>query len=179
MNRQKSRRRYVSACYHLVMSDSVTPWTPGSSVHGALQASILEWVAFLFSRGSFWPRDWTQFSLIAARFFAIWATRDIVDLKNTVNQFNIMKHFHTTGYKFYSSSLDYKPGDTRLYPGMLNKVEKFNHLKLLKSYRVCSLIPAELCSNQCQKILENNPHIFKCSVTFTKRDLWLSHCKSQ
>ncbi|CAN0453615.1 unnamed protein product [Rangifer tarandus platyrhynchus] len=27
MNRQKSRRRYVSVCYHLVMSDSVTPWT--------------------------------------------------------------------------------------------------------------------------------------------------------
>ena len=25
--------------------------------------------------------------------------------------------------------------------------------------------------NQYQKILENNPHIFKCNVTFTKRDL--------
>ena len=25
--------------------------------------------------------------------------------------------------------------------------------------------------NQCQKIFENNPHIFKCNVTFTKRDL--------
>ena len=29
----------------------------GSSVHGILQARILEWVAMLFSRGSFWPRD--------------------------------------------------------------------------------------------------------------------------
>ena len=25
--------------------------------------------------------------------------------------------------------------------------------------------------NQYQKILDNNPHIFKCSVTFTMRDL--------
>ena len=30
---------------------------PGSSVHGVLQARILEWVAMPFSRGSFRPRD--------------------------------------------------------------------------------------------------------------------------
>ena len=30
---------------------------PGSSVHGILQARILEWVAILFSRGSSQPRD--------------------------------------------------------------------------------------------------------------------------
>ena len=29
----------------------------GSSVHGILQARILEWIAFSFSRGSSWPRD--------------------------------------------------------------------------------------------------------------------------
>ena len=27
------------------------------------------------SRGSFWPRDWTQVSCIAGRFFTIWVTR--------------------------------------------------------------------------------------------------------
>ena len=32
---------------------------PGSSVHGILQARILQWVAMPSSRGSFWPRDWT------------------------------------------------------------------------------------------------------------------------
>ena len=30
---------------------------PGSSVHGVLQASILEWAAMLFSRGYSQPRD--------------------------------------------------------------------------------------------------------------------------
>ena len=30
---------------------------PGSSVHGILQARILEWVVISFSRGSSWPRD--------------------------------------------------------------------------------------------------------------------------
>ena len=35
------------------------------TVHGILQARIL-WVAFLFSRGSSQPKDWTQVSHIAA-----------------------------------------------------------------------------------------------------------------
>ena len=58
----------------------VTPWTlcspSGSSVHGILQARILEWVAVPLSRGSFWPRDWTLVSCIAGRFFTSWASRE-------------------------------------------------------------------------------------------------------
>ena len=41
-----------------VMSDSLWP-PPGFSVHGVLQARILDWVAISFSRGSSWTRDWT------------------------------------------------------------------------------------------------------------------------
>ena len=37
---------------------------PGSSVHGILQARVLEWVAMPSSRGSSWPRDWTHFSYL-------------------------------------------------------------------------------------------------------------------
>ena len=39
------------------------------TVHGILQARILEWVAFPFPRGSSQPRDRTQVSHIAGRFF--------------------------------------------------------------------------------------------------------------
>ena len=39
-----------------------------------VQARILEWVAFLFSRGSSQPRDRTQVSCIASGFFTSWAT---------------------------------------------------------------------------------------------------------
>ena len=45
----------------------------GTVVHGILQARILEWIAFPFSRWSFQPRDWTQVSCIAGRFFTSWA----------------------------------------------------------------------------------------------------------
>ena len=40
----------------------------GSSVHGILQAKILEWAAIHFSRGSSWPRDQICISCIADRF---------------------------------------------------------------------------------------------------------------
>ena len=39
--------------------------------HGILQARILEWIAVPFSRGSSQPRDGTQVSFIAGRFFTI------------------------------------------------------------------------------------------------------------
>ena len=46
------------------------------TVHGILQARILEWVAFPFSRGSSQPRDRTQVSCIAGGFFTSWAMRE-------------------------------------------------------------------------------------------------------
>ena len=49
---------------------------PGCSVHGILQARILEWVAISFSRGSSWPRDWTQVFRIRGRHFNLWSTRE-------------------------------------------------------------------------------------------------------
>ena len=50
---------------------------PGSSIHGILQARILEWVAISFSRGSSRPRDRTQVPHIAGRYCNLWATREV------------------------------------------------------------------------------------------------------
>ena len=55
-----------------VMSDSCDPVDcspPGPSFHGSLQARILKWVAISFSRESSRPRNQTQVSCIAGRFF--------------------------------------------------------------------------------------------------------------
>ena len=49
---------------------------PGSSVHGILQASILEWGAIPFSRRPSQPRDRRQVSCIAGGFFTVWASRE-------------------------------------------------------------------------------------------------------
>ena len=49
----------------------------GFSVHGILQARILERVAIPFSRGSSWPRDWTWVSSTGGGFFTIWITSEV------------------------------------------------------------------------------------------------------
>ena len=46
------------------------------TVHEILQARMLGWVAFPFSRGSSQPMDWTQVSCIAGGFFTNWAIRE-------------------------------------------------------------------------------------------------------
>ena len=46
------------------------------SIIGILQAKILERVAIFFSRGSSQPRDSTQVSCIADKFFTVWTTRE-------------------------------------------------------------------------------------------------------
>ena len=49
---------------------------PGSSVHGILQARILEGVTISFSRGSSRPGNQTWVSCTVGRFFTNWATRE-------------------------------------------------------------------------------------------------------
>ena len=56
--------RYNDSESRWVMSDSLLPMD-----YGILQARILGWVAFPFSRVSSQPRDWTQVSCNAGRFF--------------------------------------------------------------------------------------------------------------
>ena len=51
------------------LCDPVGCRTPISSVHGILQARILEWIAMPSSRGSSQPRDRTQVSHTAGGFF--------------------------------------------------------------------------------------------------------------
>ena len=51
-----------------------TPWTGACqalSVHGILQARILEWVAISFSRGSSQPKDQTQVSQIISVLYGL------------------------------------------------------------------------------------------------------------
>ena len=73
------------------------------TVHGILQARILEWEAFPFSRGSSPSRDKTQVSHIAGGFFTTWATRE--DLAGT--QINLLQwiNYQETWLHEYSAKL--------------------------------------------------------------------------
>ena len=71
--------------------ESIDCSVPASSLHGIFQARILECVAISFSRGSSWPRDQTQVSLIAGRLFIIWDSREVpkLCLFNVYNQMSL------------------------------------------------------------------------------------------
>ena len=74
--------------------DPVDCSLPGSSVHGILQARILEWVAISFSRGSSRPGDQTQVSCIAGGFFSSWAIREALtfSINNSIKFKNVYVH---------------------------------------------------------------------------------------
>ena len=64
---------------------------------------ILECVAYPFSSGSSWPRNWTRVSCIAGRFFTNWAIREAMLCEFQVYSKVIYTHTHTHIY-IYSFS---------------------------------------------------------------------------
>ena len=76
-------RALIQLC--LTVCDPMDCSLPSSSVHGILQAKILEWVAIPFSGESSQSKDRTQVSCIASEFFIVWATwKDCLNKDNIV-----------------------------------------------------------------------------------------------
>ena len=89
-----------------VLSNFLWPhglWNP----HGILQARILEWVAFPFSSRSSQPRDWTQVSCIAGKFFTNWAMREVPQ-GHMVALFSFLRNFHTVFHSGYIKLYPYQ-----------------------------------------------------------------------
>ena len=86
---------------------------PGSTVHELLQARILEWIVFPFSRESSWSRDQIWVSCIAGGFFTVWATKEAhipirkIKIKSdntknfavTLENWQFLKRKHTSAYQ--------------------------------------------------------------------------------
>ena len=71
------------------MSNSATPWTVARQAPLSMKFSRQKyWSRYPFP--SSWPRDWTQVSHIAGRFFTIWATREAQQPKDTYKDFILL-----------------------------------------------------------------------------------------
>ena len=127
---------------------------PGSSVHRILQARILEWVAISFSRASSWPKDWTQVSCIAGRFFTVWATQGS-PLGSALNICQILDHcrarqirtFRCPGLSFASR--------LSLWRSLLIFYSHYNKLsqaQWLKTLQFCCLILLEIARLKCPSL---------------------------
>ena len=84
---------------------------------GILQARILEWVAISFSKGSSQPRNQTQVSCIAGRFFTDWATREASEDTNPIvgappsspnhlPKVSISKYHHIVQWRFQHTGFE-------------------------------------------------------------------------
>ena len=77
----------------LTVCDPINCSPLGYSVHGTMQARILEWIAMPSSRGSSWPRERTHISyllwspVLADRFFTFSATWEACKIKIKLNKF--------------------------------------------------------------------------------------------
>ena len=71
----------------LTLCDPMDYSSPGSSVHGILQATIMKWLAIPFSRGSSYPRNWTGVSHTAGRFLTIYLYKVLYCFQN-ITSFN-------------------------------------------------------------------------------------------
>ena len=114
-----------------------------SSVHGILQARIMEWVAIPFSRGSSQPRNWTQVSCIAGRFFTIWATWESLNYTHTHTYIYTHTYIHIFLLETHKKSLIRKEGkygitcfhrDTQRSEAHYGTVFKHYHTKEGRSY---------------------------------------------
>ena len=110
------------------------------TVHGILQARILEWGAFLLSRGSFQPRDQTLVSRIADRFFTSWATREA---PMTINAYRNLRFQHFHGHLQLDQHGNASKRNRQTSKALVNepftvlqksskKIERYNYIKLSK-----------------------------------------------
>ena len=84
------RAKLLQSC--LTLCDSMVCSPPGFTVHGILQARILEWVAMPSSRGSSQTRDWTiiPFPALAGGFFTTSTTLEALYLFKVMSFWNFL-----------------------------------------------------------------------------------------
>ena len=102
MNYQCVHAKSLQSC--LILCDPMDCTPPGSSVHGILQARILEWVAIPSSKGSSRPTDRTCSSCVAGRFHTTWATGEAPELSGTSTFIYLFIYFYFFNFifKFYN-----------------------------------------------------------------------------
>ena len=127
----------IQSCLSLCNPMDYSP--PGYSVHGILQARILEWAAIPFFRRSSPPRDQTWASGIAGRFFTTWASV-VVESLSCVRLFATPKTITHQGFLFFTISWS-------LHKLMsIESVMTFNHLILCCPLSAC---PQSLLASVC------------------------------
>ena len=140
---------------------------PGPSVHGILQARILEWVARHFSRGSSQPRDRTQVFCIVGGFF-------VLDQFISVQSLSHVQLFATPWNTACQASLSTTSSWSLLKLTSIESVMPSNHLILCHPLL---LLPSIFPSNKVfsnESVLCIHQHSLQGDQKY-----WILYCLSQ
>jgi len=116
----------------LTLCDAIDCSLPGSSLHGILQAGILEWVAMSSSRESSWPRNWTHISYVSCigrQVLYYWHHLKILYILCVYIHIHIHVHIYTYIYIYIYIIFQWKSSTKRLNPlskGPFRKVPEDN-----------------------------------------------------
>ena len=116
----------LTVCYPMDSSP------PRSSVHGILQARIMEWIAMPTSRSPSQPKDPTEVSHILGRFFTIWATREGWERYQSVKFLSCVWFFETPWNEACQASLSITNSWSLLKLMSIELVMPSNHLILCR-----------------------------------------------
>ena len=123
----------------------------GSSVHGILQAKILEWVAISFSRGSSGPRNWIWVSCTTGRFFTIWATREDQGRK-------VQVLFYQNDWNKSRTPCHIPPQKSHLWGGGRGRGEEKKTRDLVQRVKTCTRSKVHCCNHRAKIRLDNDIH---------------------
>ena len=116
---------------------------PGSSVHGILQARILEWVVMPSFKGSSQPRNCTCISCIASRFFTQWATWEAHQIRSD-QSFSRVRLFATPWITARQASLSITNSQTSPRLTSIESVMPSSHLILCRPLLLLPPIPPSI-----------------------------------
>ena len=142
---RKWRKKVLVSQSCLTLCEPMDCSPSGSSVHGIVQARILDRVAISFSRGSSWFRDQTQISCIAGRFFTVWATR--LQILQSFSQFShsVISDSVTPWTAAHQASLSITNSLSPPIPMFIESVMPSNHLILCHPLLLlCFIFPSNL-----------------------------------
>ena len=126
-----------ASCNHMEHSP------PGSSVHGILQARILEWVVMPSFKGSSQPRNCTCISCIASRFFTQWATWEAHQIRSD-QSFSRVRLFATPWITARQASLSITNSQTSPRLTSIESVMPSSHLILCRPLLLLPPIPPSI-----------------------------------
>ena len=108
--RKKKNWKYHTYWFQVNVKVTLSCWTlcdpMDHTVHGILQARILEWIAFPFSRGSSQPRDRTQVSHVTGRFYQLSHKGSPLDFKTILENYGNQNSWNLHKNRYIDNGTD-------------------------------------------------------------------------